>query len=130
MQHTILVIDDQWSMQEFARVVLQSAGYCVLRAKDGMAGLSLARTEHPDAIVMDLRMPECNVIDFLHGLHAERDTVSIPVIFIASDKQETGVLAGMQASYMDCLCKPFPPPALISKVERALQGAQPEQIAV
>ena len=53
MRHTILVIDDQWSMQELARIVLGAAGYRVLLASDAVTGLCLARTEHPDIAVVD-----------------------------------------------------------------------------
>ena len=130
MQHTILVIDDQWSMQELARVVLQSAGYRVLLAEDGVTGLSLARTEHPDLIVMDLRMPEMNIADFLQGLRRDRDTTAIPVVLISSDSVEEHLLAGLKAGRMDYLRKPFPPPALLTVVKRALRGSRPKKVAV
>jgi len=123
MQHTILVIDDQWSMQELARVVLQSAGFRVLLAGDMMTGLTLARTEAPDVIILDTRMPEMSTPDFLKGLRQEHSTAGIPVIFIASacngerlpDTDYTGA---------SCLLKPFLPPALVTMVEHALK--QPE----
>jgi CheY-like chemotaxis protein len=130
MRHTILVIDDQWSMQELARVVLQSAGYRVLLADDGVTGLSLARTEHPDVIVMDLRMPELNLEDFLHGLHRETQTASIPVVFIASDNLEERQLNIVKVGHSNCLRKPFPPPALVTMVERALRRPRSKRVAV
>lgn len=121
MRHTILVIDDQWSMQELARIVLQSVGYRVLLADDSATGLSLARTECPDVIVMDLRMPEVDLTDFLHGLQRETTTAAIPVIFIASDCVEERLLKLTRSRRAACLQKPFPPPALVTMVERALK---------
>jgi CheY-like chemotaxis protein len=122
MRHTILVIDDQWSMQELARVVLQSAGYRVLLADDSASGLTLARTEHPDVIVMDLRMPEVDLTDFLQGLQRESATAAIPVIFIASDCIEDRLMHHLTTTgQATCLTKPFPPPALVTMVEGALK---------
>jgi len=128
MRHTILVIDDQWSMQELARVVLQSAGYRVLLAGDVVTGLALARTERPDAIVLDTRMPEMSANDFLKGLRQESSTADIPVIFIvnvcAGERPPDETMTGAC-----CLLKPFPPPALVTMVEHALE--QPDkQVAV
>lgn len=116
MRHTILVIDDQWSMQELARMILHSAGYRVLLAGDGVTGLTLARTEAPDVIVLDSRLPEMEGEDFLRELRQERRTAAIPVIFIAS----TPMIPPVGAGVLGCLTKPFPPPALVTLVERAL----------
>jgi len=120
MRHTILVIDDQWSMQELARVVLQSAGYRVLLAGDVVTGLTLARTEEPDAIIFDTRMPEMSTADFLKGLRQESVTAGIPVIFIASACNGDR-LPGEDSAGTSCLLKPFPPPALAAMVQRALE---------
>ena len=79
MPYTILVIDDQWSMQEYTRFVLQTAGHRVLLAGETVTGLSLARTEHPDAIIMDERLRSR---DMLLALRQDSHTATIPVILI------------------------------------------------
>lgn len=107
-------------MQELARVVLQSAGYRVLLAGDVMTGLTLARMEGPDVIILDTRMPEMSTADFLKGLQQESDTAGIPVIFIASTCNDER-LPGEEYSGASCLLKPFPPPALVTMVERVLE---------
>lgn len=115
-------------MQELARVVLQSAGYRVLLAGDMMTGLTLARTEGPDVIILDTRMPEMSAADFLKGLRQETSTAGIPVIFIANACTGDGPSAN-EYDGTSCLTKPFPPPALVTMVERVLE--QPDkQVAV
>ena len=115
-------------MQELARVVLQSAGYRVLLAGDMVTGLALARTEGPDVIILDTRMPEMSAADFLNGLRQETGTAGIPVIFIANACPASGQSAEEYDS-ASCLTKPFPPPALVTMVERMLE--QPDkQVAV
>ncbi len=119
-RYTILVIDDQWSMQEYARVVLQAVGYRVLLAEDGVTGLSLARTEHPHVIVMDLCLPDMETVELLRRLRQDSPTARIPVILITLAASEETLTACLQAGAAGYLCKPFPPPALAQMVERAL----------
>ena len=120
MQHTILVIDDQWSMQELVRLVLQKAGYRVILADDGITGLTLARTEHPDAIIMDLRLPEMDGVDMLRGLHVEQQTAEIPVILISAGQWSEHLREGLSAGAATFLQKPFPTGALVERVENVL----------
>ena len=129
MRHTILVIDDQWSMQELARAVLQSAGYRVVLAGDDVTGLSLARAERPDLIIMDLRLPGTDGRAFLTELRRERATTAIPVVFIINGGLRERLPFKLKSNNACCLRKPFPPPTLITTVERAL-GAEYEKIAV
>lgn len=116
MRHTILVIDDQWSMQELARVILQTAGYRVLLAGDAVTGLTMTRAERPDVIVLDSRLPEMDGAEFLRELYAERATADIPVICIGGEPP----LPGETPPILGTLMKPFPPRALVALVERAL----------
>ena len=55
--NTVLVVDDEQQIARIARDYLQHAGFAVITAGDGAAALSLARTRHPDLIVLDLALP-------------------------------------------------------------------------
>jgi two-component system alkaline phosphatase synthesis response regulator PhoP len=118
MPYTVLVIDDQWSMQELARLVLQAAGYRVLVAGDGATGLSLARTEHPDLLVLDLRMPGMHGLDVLRSLQQDPQTARIPVIVITLDDADRQLVSGLHPA--GTLHKPFRPPELLKAVRRVL----------
>lgn len=120
MRHTVLVIDDQWSMQELARIVLHAAGYEVLLAGDGPTGLCLARTAHPDVTVLDLHMPGMDGLDVLRGLHQDNRTATIPVILITTEATEEQASAGLRAGASSYLRKPFHPPDLLSVIEKVL----------
>ena len=117
MRHTVLVIDDQWSMQELARIVLQSAGYRVLLAGDGATGLSLARTQHPDVLVLDWHMLGMHGPDVLRGLHQDPHTAVIPVILITTEACAMQLPLGVAS----CLQKPFHPQALLTVVDNVLR---------
>lgn len=127
MRRTILVIDDQWSMQEYARLVLQTAGYRVLLASDVFTGLSLARTEQPDVIVVDSRIPPLGGVDIIQVLRQDPHLATIPVILITLQSQEARVGDALDAP--NILQKPFQPPALLTMVERLVEQ-EPVRMAV
>jgi DNA-binding response OmpR family regulator len=121
MHYTVLIIDDQWSMQELARIVLQTAGYRVLVAGDVATGLSLARTERPSAIVLDAAMPGQDAAHLLHELRLGRGTARIPVVLITPDVTSEALTREVAAARTNCLRKPFPAPKLLTVVNRAIR---------
>ncbi|MHB9023985.1 MAG: response regulator [Armatimonadota bacterium] len=120
MQQTVLVIDDQWSMQELARIVLQTAGYRVLSAGDSAMGLSLARLERPDVIVLDLRLSGAEGLEVLRGLHRDPHTSKIPIVLITNPTADEQPAQDQFAGASSCLQKPFPPPELLITIDRVL----------
>ncbi len=78
----ILVIDDSAVQRILARAILQEADFDVLEATDGEAGLSLARVEPVDGILLDWLMPGTSGSDVLRIMREER--ISIPVIVVTS----------------------------------------------
>lgn len=121
MQNTILIIDDQWSMQELARIVLRMAGYRVLVAGDAVTGLSLARAEQPTAIVLDAAMPGQDTARLLHELRQGRSTAGIPLILITPEVTSETLSHEVAAVKKNCLRKPFPAPKLLTVVNRAIR---------
>ena len=120
MGHTILVVDDQWSMQELARIVLRTAGYRVLLAGDTVTGLSLARTEHPDLTMLDVHMMNNDGSDFLANMRQDPQTAMIPVLLITTAPAAEEPASLPQADIARCLRKPFRPPELLHMVDRLL----------
>lgn len=125
MRHTVLVIDDQWSMQELARIVLQKSGYRVLLASDGISGLSLARTEAPDCVVLDLCLPGRASQEVLHGLRQSAHTALIPVVVITPDGTQLPLAEEPGTRKVSYLKKPFHPSALLLIISRLLRRRKP-----
>jgi CheY-like chemotaxis protein len=84
---TILVIDDRGEDIAFVRRALDPAGkgspFRVLDAHTGLAGLAAARLYHPQAIILDLLMPEMNGFEVLTALRNDPETRNIPVIVVS-----------------------------------------------
>lgn len=90
----ILVVDDDEGVtQTFARM-LRLEGFDVLTAGDAEAGLQLARQRHPDAIVVDLRMPLINGLGFLYRLRRDAEQQKTPVAIVTGDFMLDDEMAG------------------------------------
>jgi CheY-like chemotaxis protein len=80
----ILIVDDDPDLVPLVRAMLPNEGYTLLPAYDGEEGLALARSEHPDAIVLDLMMPNMSGFEVLEELQVDAETASIPVIVLTA----------------------------------------------
>ena len=80
----ILVIEDNATNMRLATFLLQSAGHSVRAAKDAETGLTLAREEHPDLILMDIQLPGMDGLEATGQLKRDDATRAIPVIALTS----------------------------------------------
>lgn len=80
----ILVVEDNVSNMALAVFLLQSAGHTVLTAVDAEAGLTLAREDHPDLILMDIQLPGMDGLEATQVLKADAATRAIPVIALTA----------------------------------------------
>jgi two-component system, cell cycle response regulator DivK len=80
----VLVIEDNASNMTLATFLLESAGHTVLSATDAEAGLNLARTEHPELILMDIQLPGMDGLEATALLKDDASTRAIPVIALTA----------------------------------------------
>jgi CheY-like chemotaxis protein len=80
----ILVVEDNPSNMEFATFVLESAGHTVLAATSAEAGISLARDQHPDLILMDIHLPGMDGLQATIQLKQHEATRKIPIIALTA----------------------------------------------
>jgi CheY-like chemotaxis protein len=81
---TVLVVDDDPKAVELIAAYLPSPAYAVVRAYGGAEAIALARTLHPDLILLDLMMPEVNGFDVVQALQHEADTARIPILVVTA----------------------------------------------
>jgi len=81
---TILIVEDNAANMKLAVFLLQNAGYSVLSAPDAEAGLTLARQEHPDLILMDIQLPGMDGLAATALLKRDEATHAIPVIALTA----------------------------------------------
>jgi CheY-like chemotaxis protein len=116
----ILIIDDERLLHAMLKSVLGAHGYETISAMTGEDGLAMARSEHPDMILLDVIMPKMKGREVCRSLKADPVTRSIPVVFLTAkdspDDQEAELAAGALAH----LNKPIHAATLLRCVKRVL----------
>jgi len=119
----ILLIEDEPQMRRFLRVALEGSGYRYLEAATGQEGLALAVQHRPEAILLDLGLPDMDGLDLMTRL---REWSRTPVIVISARGQETDKVGALDAGADDYLTKPFGTRELLARIRVALRHADPE----
>lgn len=125
----ILVVDDEQNIVDLVSAYLKKDGFRVLTALDGETGLSLAKQEQPDLIVLDIMLPRMDGLEVLAKVRREYDPY---VIMLTAKTEEIDRVVGLSIGADDYVTKPFSPRELVARVRAALrrllksQGNAPE----
>ena len=119
----ILLIEDEPQMRRFLRVALEGSGYRYLEAATGQEGLVLAVQHRPEAILLDLGLPDLDGLALMASL---REWSRTPVIVISARGQESDKVGALDAGADDYLTKPFGTSELLARIRVALRHADPE----
>ena len=105
MKKTILLIEDEPHIVMGLRDALEFEGFSVLAAGKGKDGIALARAESPDAIVLDLMLPDMNGFAICEELR--RWSAFVPIVMLTARSQETDKIRGLTAGADDYVTKQF-----------------------
>jgi len=89
MSRRVLTVDDDPDITMFVKTVLEENGYTPLVARNGEAGLSMARDEAPDLIILDVLMPKQSGIRMYRELKRDESLKNIPVIILSGIAKRT-----------------------------------------
>ncbi len=105
---TVLVIEDSPVQILALRELLEQENLRVLCATDGRAGVSMAEQHHPDAIVLDIQMPEMNGLEVCRLLMASPQTATIPIVILTAHNETDILRLGLELGAVDFIPKdPF-----------------------
>ncbi|MGD9688932.1 MAG: response regulator [Phycisphaerales bacterium] len=124
MSEHVLIIDDEWTIQRALCARLSAAGFILRSASHGEAGLRAAREERPDAILLDLRMPDMDGFEVFRRLRADPALATVPVIFLTANVQDTARQEARTLGAAGFLCKPYDPKQVIHSLRSAIAGNQ------
>jgi two-component system, OmpR family, KDP operon response regulator KdpE len=114
----ILIVDDELQIRRFLKVTLEANGYHVLEAATGKEGIYKAATDRPDAVVLDLGLPD---MDGGAVLRQVREWSAIPIIILSVRDDEKGKVAALDAGADDYVVKPFGVNELVARLRVALR---------
>ena len=116
----ILIVDDSPAELHQVSAVLERHGYQVVTADNGADGVAICCDEMPDAVLMDVVMPELNGFQATRQLSKNPETQNIPVIIITAKDQETDRVWGMRQGAKNYLVKPVSEEKLLSSLNEVL----------
>lgn len=121
---TILVVEDERAVSRGLEYGLRSEGYQVLRAESGEVGLSLTRSENPDLLLLDIRLPGINGYEVCRILRQEGHRQ--PILMVTARDEEVDKVLGLELGADDYLVKPYSLRELVSRVRALLRRAYGE----
>jgi CheY-like chemotaxis protein len=117
----ILVIDNEEYIQEVAKICLETvANWEVITAGSGEEGISQAEAEQPDAILLDVMMPDMDGLTTFEKLQANPATKNIPVILLTAKIQSNDRRRYTELGIKNAIAKPFDPLTLANQVTETL----------
>jgi len=116
----VLVIDDETVVGTILRYAFEAEGHETVTADGGRAGIQIAHTEHPDAIVLDLMMPAVNGYDVLEVLRDEDDTREVPILVLTAVTTRREKERCLSEGADMVMTKPFDPQDVAKAVDALL----------
>ena len=131
MNKRILLVEDNADVQSFNQFLLEKQGFTVLTAATLAAARGIVVQKMPDAIVLDIGMPDGSGLDFLRETRQTRETSNIPVLVLTGYGQDADVVRGFKSGCDDYLSKPYTFEVLLVRLTRMLQSADriPERVS-
>lgn len=121
MTVSILAVDDSPSMRKMVSFTLQSAGYDVIMAYDGVEALEIAQ-KSPDVslVLTDVNMPNMDGITLVKSLRTLRDYQFKPILILTTESSQEKKMKGKEAGATGWIVKPFDPGKLLQTLKRVL----------
>lgn len=117
----ILIVEDEPNIRELVIYNLEQNGYRAVWAEDGETGLTLARSERPDLILLDIMLPGKDGYDICRELRASGD--GTPIIMLTAKAEEIDKVLGLEFGADDYVSKPFSVRELMSRIKAVLRRA-------
>jgi DNA-binding response OmpR family regulator len=132
MPGKILVVDDDPDILDAVTMILESRGYEVVTARDGIEGLANLKAEHPDLMILDLMMPKMDGFAVCKELQDPRwaKYKDIPILILTSVREEASrrryeLETGLELDVDDYIEKPMSPDVLLNRVSTLIKKKKP-----
>lgn len=114
----VLAIDDEPALLRLIKLELSSLGCRVITAEGGAAGVKMEEEHRPDAVLLDLSMPEMDGFEVMRQI---RDRTNVPIILLTARGSDSDKVRGLELGADDYLAKPFSPAELSARVRAVLR---------
>ena len=123
---SILVIEDDPSVQMVLQFTLRQEGYHYLPASSGLAGVSATLDREPSVVLLDLKLPDLNGFEVMQRI---RERSQVPIIVLSACREEGDKVAALDGGANDYVTKPFTSAELLVRIRVALRTSSPPATA-
>ena len=120
----ILIVEDEKDILHLVQFYLEKEGYRTCTAVTGLEGLKLAKSEHPDLVILDLMLAELDGLEVCKQIRADPRTSRLPIIMLTAKAEESDTIVGLELGADDYVTKPFSPKALVARVKALLRRVE------
>lgn len=124
----ILVIEDEPDIRHVLDYNLRTAGYDVIATERGWEGLSLAREQRPDLVVLDLMLPDVSGTEVCRAIKDDPSTRAMPVVMLTARGEEIDRVVGFELGADDYITKPFSVRELVLRIRAVLRRSESRPI--
>jgi two-component system alkaline phosphatase synthesis response regulator PhoP len=128
MAQKILIVDDEPDTVELAKMVLSYEGYETSVAYDGEEALEKVRTEKPDLLLLDIKMPKKDGLEVCKELKDDPAYQHIPILMFTAKVHDRDLELGWEAGADDYITKPFSGAALIERIRAHLEKSNKDEL--
>lgn len=116
----VLLVDDSNTVLMMEKMILAKGNFEVVTARDGAEGVAKARTEQPDAILLDVMMPNMDGLSACAAIRSEPTTAHIPIVMVTTRGEETNIETAFRNGATDYVTKPINGLELLTKLANIL----------
>lgn len=127
-KNKILIVEDDLDVAEMLEAYFRVQGYQVSTANWGEDAIEVCRNEHPDLVILDIRLPDFDGYEVARRLRDHRRTENIPIIFLTEKRNRADRLQGLELGADDYITKPFDIQELRLRVRNSLQRSSQDAI--
>ena len=118
---SVLIVEDERDVVDLLALNLRKAGFKIMTATDGAAGLQKARNEKPDFIILDLMLPKMPGLEVCKILKSDPATQQVPILMLTAKAEEIDRIVGLEFGADDYVTKPFDMSELLARLRAALR---------
>lgn len=127
IKHKILVVDDEALTTELAKTFLEKHNFSVVIAADGETAISLAQSENPDLILLDVMLPAMDGFSVCKKLRSDAKFKNTPILMFTAKGLSSDIETGEAVGADEYIVKPFSGKALVATIRRHLNLDEKEE---
>ena len=125
----ILIIEDDFEIQEMLKFAFAQEGWKILQAKTGEEGIDYLRKEGADCIILDIMLPGMDGFKTLKKIKADENYRALPVIICSARGEEANIVTGLELGADDYVVKPYSPRVLAARIRAGLRRKEIQDVS-